>query len=90
MVNPLFPSARVLRVILPRPPPALSVRKKKTKGPRAATRLAAPWRQGTETGSIRIVTRTISAVNSQRPPLGQIPMWLVNSLLSSIDNTAKP
>jgi hypothetical protein len=48
---------------------ALSVRKK-TKGPRAATRLAAPWRQGTETGSAFIVFPTISTVNSQRQ-LGQ-------------------
>ena len=44
--------------------------KKKTKGPRAATRLAAPWRQGTETGSDSILFPLISKVNSQRQ-LGQ-------------------
>ena len=41
-------------------------RTEKTKGPRAATRIAAPWRQGTETGSIYILTGTVFSVNSQR------------------------
>ena len=61
-------AARVLRDSLVRSVPATDLRTKKTKGPRAATRLAAPWRQGTETGSIFIVPRTICSVNSRRQP----------------------
>ena len=59
-------SARVLRDSLVRSVPATDLRTKKTKGPRAATRLAAPWRQGTETRSVNIFTGTVSSVNSRR------------------------
>lgn len=70
MMNPLFLNASALRSILARSPPR-SRCVKKTKGPRAATRLAAPWRQGTETGSGFIVLSPISTVNSQRQ-LGEL------------------
>jgi hypothetical protein len=43
---------------------------KKTKGPRAATRIAAPWRQGTDHGSASSIFPHDSKVNSQRQ-LGQ-------------------
>ena len=65
MVNSLFRFARVLRLILPFHLRDLRAQKK-TKGPRAATRTAAPWRQGTETGSVHILTGTVSPVNSPR------------------------
>ena len=70
MMNPLFhrACAALDSLSLTATP---SVRKKKTKGPRAATRLAAPWRQGTETGSNLIVLLKIFTVNSQRQ-LGEL------------------
>lgn len=65
MMFPFIRIAHVLRPILSRSSPYYRCIKK-TKEPRAATRLAAPWRQGTETGSTFIVFPTISTVNSQR------------------------
>jgi hypothetical protein len=59
-------AARVLRDSLVRSVPATDLRTKKTKGLRAATRLAAPWRQGTETGSDSSIFPRASKVNSQR------------------------
>jgi len=69
MMHPLIQFARALRLIFSRPPLRFACAKK-TKGPRAATRMSAPWRQGTETGSEFIVFRPISTINPQRQ-LGQ-------------------
>ena len=68
MVDSLFPSARAQLLMHPQ----LLLRSlcaKQTKGPRAATGLAAPWRQGTEIGSNVIVTPTVSVVNWDGKPL---------------------
>ena len=66
MMRSLFAVWRALRPTSPRLPTALAAAHEKTKGPRAATRIAAPWRQGTETGSDIIVFAADSNVNSQR------------------------
>ena len=60
----MYPPA--LRESLVRTAPATDLRTKKTKGPRAATRMTAPWRQGTETGSDSSIFSRVSKVNSQR------------------------
>ena len=64
MVNPLIDAVRTLRLNSLRSSSLLV--NKKTKGARAATRRAIPWRQGTETGSKHIILFLISTVNSQR------------------------
>ncbi len=63
MLNRLLDRRCVLRIDSSRGPPTHQ-RKKKTKGPWPATRIATPWRQGTEHGSHSILLPPTTTVKS--------------------------